>query len=133
MNPQDSRPGGAAAPAEGLKNAAIALSRASDNARYGMGPPPDYDAIDGMLGQALGHLLDTRKVDLIRSLGQRAARAQGMLHRLYCGESVGDVMQLAQEIASIRQGLQLLRAGDDRQRLVDRIAERPPEAAATVQ
>jgi hypothetical protein len=57
MNPQDARPGGAGGPAEPLKRAAIALSRAADHARYGIAPPPDYAAIDALLGQALGHLL----------------------------------------------------------------------------
>jgi hypothetical protein len=132
MNPQDARPGGAAAPATALKDAAIALSRASDHARYGMTPPPDYAAIDGLLGQALDHLLETKKIELIRSLGQRTARAQAQLHRFYCGESVGDVMQLAAEIASIRSGLQLLRLGADRQQtLASRSA--PAESAAPLQ
>jgi hypothetical protein len=129
MHVKDTLPGGAAADAEVVRDAAARLSRAADHARHGTGDPPDFAEIDLLLAKGLGSLLLRHRGALIKNLALRAAKVHGAYGRLLCGETGTDVMSLAMELNAIRQAIMILRAGDDRSAtLASRSA--PAETAA---
>jgi hypothetical protein len=111
LHPRDEQ--GAAAPAAPLRRAATALSHGADAAKYGTGQAVDLDAVDAEISRVIGFLIQQRRAELVRALAVRVTRSHGSMSKWLCGES-GDVLQLLQELASIRSAVAVLKLADQR-------------------
>jgi hypothetical protein len=132
IHPQDTRPGGAAHPAEVVRDAAARLSRLADFERYRTGERPDLGEIDLLLGQGLASLLARHRPAMVKALALRAAKAHATYGRLLTGQSV-DAMELALELNAIKAALAILRLGDDRSATLASRSAPPAESAAPLQ